>query len=156
PARCSPCASPSSSTGWPASARTFYAPAASDPPAVPETPHPGPIGVVVSVLTVLTAFRAHRATAVAASAVLALAAGGSASSKAGSADVADAQDDALKGATFIVSSKDFTESILLGKITGLVLSAHGATITDKTNIKGSVNTREALTSGQVDMYWEYT
>lgn len=62
----------------------------------------------------------------------------------------------LAGATFTVSSKDFTESILLGKITAEVLKAHGATITDKTNIKGSVNTREALTSGQIDMYWEYT
>lgn len=62
----------------------------------------------------------------------------------------------LKGASFTVSSKDFTESILLGKITEDLLKAHGATVTDKTNIKGSVNTRTALTSGQVDMYWEYT
>lgn len=62
----------------------------------------------------------------------------------------------LKGASFTVSSKDFTESILLGKITEQLLQAHGATVTDKTNIKGSVNTRTALTSGQIDMYWEYT
>jgi osmoprotectant transport system substrate-binding protein len=65
-------------------------------------------------------------------------------------------DKALSGATFVVSSKDFTESILLGKITADVLAAHGATITDKTNIKGSANTRTALTSGDIDMYWEYT
>jgi len=85
--------------------------------------------------------------------------GGSTASKAsaggGEATVA-AADATLKGATFTVSSKDFTESILLGKITEAVLSAHGATVVDKTNIKGSVNTREALTSGQIDMYWEYT
>ncbi len=62
----------------------------------------------------------------------------------------------LKGASFTVSSKDFTESILLGKITEQLLAAHGATITDKTNIKGSVNTRDALVNGQIDMYWEYT
>ena len=92
------------------------------------------------------------------SVTLALSACGSGTSKASSGGgvATNATDTALKGATFTVSSKDFTESILLGKITGAVLSAHGATIVDKTNIKGSVNTREALTSGQVDMYWEYT
>lgn len=71
-------------------------------------------------------------------------------------DTASSSDQALEGASFVVSSKDFTESILLGKITAAVLSAHGAEITDKTNIKGSVNTRSALTSSEVDMYWEYT
>jgi len=92
--------------------------------------------------------------AVASTVGLGLAACGGASSttSAGSSGL----DTSLKGATFTVSSKDFTESILLGKITEAVLEAHGATVTDKTNIKGSVNTREALTSGQVDMYWEYT
>lgn len=69
---------------------------------------------------------------------------------------ATSTDQSLEGATFVVSSKDFTESILLGKITETVLAAHGAQITDKTNIKGSSNVREALTSGDVDMYWEYT
>jgi osmoprotectant transport system substrate-binding protein len=94
------------------------------------------------------------AVAVASTVGLGLAACGGASSatSAGSSGL----DTSLKGATFTVSSKDFTESILLGKITEAVLEAHGATVTDKTNIKGSVNTREALTSGQVDMYWEYT
>lgn len=62
----------------------------------------------------------------------------------------------LKGASFTVSSKDFTESVLLGKITRYLLEAHGATVNDKTKIQGSVNTRTALTSKQVDMYWEYT
>ncbi len=73
----------------------------------------------------------------------------------GSASAA-ASDQKLAGASVTVSSKDFTESILLGKITGDVLAAHGAKITDKTNIKGSVNTRTALTSGDIGMYWEYT
>jgi osmoprotectant transport system substrate-binding protein len=91
--------------------------------------------------------------ALASATALTLAACSSSASGSGSAK---AVDDKLKGASFTVSSKDFTESILLGKITGLVLGAHGATITDKTNIKGSVNTRTALTSGQVDMYWDYT
>ncbi|TMR32181.1 glycine betaine ABC transporter substrate-binding protein [Actinomadura geliboluensis] len=62
----------------------------------------------------------------------------------------------LKGATFTVGSKDFSESIVLGKITIALLRAHGATVNDKTNIKGSTNTRTALTSKNIDMYWEYT
>jgi osmoprotectant transport system substrate-binding protein len=62
----------------------------------------------------------------------------------------------LKGATFTIGSKDFTESIVLGQITLDLLKAHGATVKDKTNIKGSVTTRQALTSGDIDMYWDYT
>jgi osmoprotectant transport system substrate-binding protein len=62
----------------------------------------------------------------------------------------------LKGATFTVGSKDFSESIVLGEITIDLLRAHGATVTDKTNIKGSTNTRTALLSKNIDMYWEYT
>lgn len=64
--------------------------------------------------------------------------------------------DELKGATFTVGSKDFTESIVLSQITMKMLKAHGADVEDKTNIKGSVTTRQALTSGDIDMYWEYT
>ncbi|WP_248961147.1 glycine betaine ABC transporter substrate-binding protein [Sphaerisporangium perillae] len=62
----------------------------------------------------------------------------------------------LKDAKFIVGSKDFSESIILGQITMEMLRAHGAEVVDKTNIKGSTNTRTALTSSQIDMYWEYT
>lgn len=62
----------------------------------------------------------------------------------------------LKGATFTVGSKDFSESIILGQITMDLLRAHGANVKDKTNIKGSTNTRTALTSDNIDMYWEYT
>jgi osmoprotectant transport system substrate-binding protein len=79
--------------------------------------------------------------------------GGGASSAAGGSGTGA---DALKGASFNIGSKDFTESILLGKITEEVLKGHGAKVSDKTNIKGSVATRTALTSGDIDMYWEYT
>ncbi|MEY9966839.1 osmoprotectant transport system substrate-binding protein [Streptacidiphilus sp. MAP12-16] len=65
-------------------------------------------------------------------------------------------DDSLKGQTLVVSSKDFSESIVLGEITKFALEAAGAKVTDKTNIKGSANTRAALVSKNVDMYWEYT
>jgi osmoprotectant transport system substrate-binding protein len=76
--------------------------------------------------------------------------GASASGTSGSAG------DELKGATFTVGSKDFTESVVLGQITMDLLAAHGASVVDKTNIKGSVTTRKALTSGDVSMYWDYT
>ncbi|WUC16015.1 glycine betaine ABC transporter substrate-binding protein [Streptomyces sp. NBC_00564] len=62
----------------------------------------------------------------------------------------------LDGAPLTVGSKDFTENIVLGQITMKVLQAHGAEVEDKTNIKGSVTTRQALTSGDIDLYWEYT
>ncbi|ANW22677.1 glycine betaine ABC transporter substrate-binding protein (plasmid) [Streptomyces clavuligerus] len=65
-------------------------------------------------------------------------------------------DAALTGRTLTVSSKDFTESIVLGQITKLALQAAGAKVKDKTNIKGSANTRAALTSKEVDLYWDYT
>jgi osmoprotectant transport system substrate-binding protein len=66
------------------------------------------------------------------------------------------QIDDLKGATFKVGSKDFDEQLVLGQIALLTLKASGAKVVDKTNIQGTVNTRRALKSGDIDMYWEYT
>jgi osmoprotectant transport system substrate-binding protein len=62
----------------------------------------------------------------------------------------------LKGASIRVGSKEFTEQLVLGQMTLQLLRAHGANVTDKTNIQGSTNTRNALTSGLVDLYWDYT
>ncbi|MEO6880989.1 MAG: glycine betaine ABC transporter substrate-binding protein [Mycobacteriaceae bacterium] len=62
----------------------------------------------------------------------------------------------LKGVSLTVGSKDFTESITLGYIAELALSAAGANIRDLTNIQGSNSARVALTSGQIDMYFDYT
>jgi osmoprotectant transport system substrate-binding protein len=99
------------------------------------------------------ALRAATAGAAALAAVAALTACGSSTS--GQAAQGSLGQE-LKGAHFTVGSKDFSESIILGQITMQLLTAHGATVTDKTNIKGSTNTRTALTSGDIDMYWEYT
>jgi osmoprotectant transport system substrate-binding protein len=66
------------------------------------------------------------------------------------------KDDALAGQSIVVGSKDFTENIVFGHITMLALKAAGANVTDQTNIKGSVNVRKALLSGDVNVYWEYT
>ena len=62
----------------------------------------------------------------------------------------------LKGVSLRVGSKEFTEQLVLGQLTIDLLRAHGATVTDKTDIQGSTNTRDALTSGRLDLYWDYT
>lgn len=62
----------------------------------------------------------------------------------------------LAGATVIVGSKEFTESILLGKITSMALERAGAKVTDKTGISGSATVRAALLSKEIDLYWDYT
>lgn len=62
----------------------------------------------------------------------------------------------LKGVSLTVGSKDFTESITLGYIAELALSAAGVDVRDLTNIQGSNSARVALTSGQIDMYFDYT
>ena len=62
----------------------------------------------------------------------------------------------LSGATFTVGSKEFTEQLILGQITIQVLENAGATVEDQTGLVGSTVVREALTGGDIDMYWEYT
>lgn len=62
----------------------------------------------------------------------------------------------LSGAELTVGSKEFTEQLILGQITIQALEAAGATVDDQTGLVGSDIAREALTSGEIDMYWEYT
>jgi len=64
--------------------------------------------------------------------------------------------DSVSGAAITVSSKEFDEQLLLGQIAIVALRAAGAEPVDKTNITGSANVRQALTTGEVDLYWEYT
>jgi osmoprotectant transport system substrate-binding protein len=64
--------------------------------------------------------------------------------------------DKLSGVDLKVGSKEFTEQLVLGQIAVAALEAAGAKVTDKTNISGTVATRKALTTGGIDMYWEYT
>jgi len=64
--------------------------------------------------------------------------------------------DELSGASLSVGSKEFTESIVLAQITLQALQNAGAEVEDKTGISGSATVREALESGEIDMYWEYT
>jgi osmoprotectant transport system substrate-binding protein len=63
---------------------------------------------------------------------------------------------ALDGVSLTVSGKEFTEQLILGQILVKALENAGADVNDQTAIFGSENTRTALESGDVDMYWEYT
>src|SRR5215218_10741947 len=62
----------------------------------------------------------------------------------------------LSDANITVGSKEFTEQLILGQITIQVRENAGATVEDQTRLAGSVAARKALTSGQIDTYWEYT
>ena len=66
-----------------------------------------------------------------------------------------ARDVDLTGAHFAVGSKEFTEQVILGKIMIHALRAAGADTTDHTGLSGSTLARNALQSGEIDMYWEY-
>jgi len=94
--------------------------------------------------------KSHKVVAIAAA--IALAVVGSAATTSS----AQAAGKSLKGVSVIVGSKDFTESIVLSKIVKQFILANGGKVVDKTNIKGSSTTREAMVSGDINMYWEYT
>lgn len=67
-----------------------------------------------------------------------------------------AEGNSLKGVTLTVGSKEFTEQLVLCQVTALALRSAGATVKEKCGLQGSNTTRAALTSGSIDMYWEYT
>jgi osmoprotectant transport system substrate-binding protein len=64
--------------------------------------------------------------------------------------------ESLEGVEITVGSKNFTEQLILGKMAGILLEVAGAEVVDKTNLAGSVATRQAQLSGDVEMAWEYT
>ena len=94
--------------------------------------------------------KSRKLAAVAAALSLAVVATGATASQ------ANAAGKSLAGVNVIVGSKDFTESIVLSKIVKQFILANGGKVTDKTNIKGSQTTREALLKGAINFYWEYT
>jgi osmoprotectant transport system substrate-binding protein len=61
----------------------------------------------------------------------------------------------LEGVSITVGSKDFTENILLGEMMVQALEANGADVTNQVNIGGTEVARDALTSGEIDVYPEY-
>jgi osmoprotectant transport system substrate-binding protein len=65
-------------------------------------------------------------------------------------------DGGLAGASLTVGSKEFNEQLLLGQLAIIALEDAGADVDDQTGIVGTENVRTALTSGEIDLYWEYT
>jgi len=59
------------------------------------------------------------------------------------------------GAQLSIGSKDFAEEQLMAQMTADVLDAHGFKITDTFSAADKA-IGEALTGGQIDMYWQYT
>jgi osmoprotectant transport system substrate-binding protein len=62
----------------------------------------------------------------------------------------------LSGLEIAIGSKEFTEQKILGQIAIQALEAAGATVTDRTGLAGTDAARRALTSENIDAYWEYT
>ncbi|WIB60125.1 glycine betaine ABC transporter substrate-binding protein [Curtobacterium sp. MCLR17_007] len=65
-------------------------------------------------------------------------------------------DDLPEGAHITVTSKNFTEQLVLGKIGVLAAKAAGFDVTDETNVPGSVAVRQLMTGHDADMTYEYT
>jgi osmoprotectant transport system substrate-binding protein len=63
---------------------------------------------------------------------------------------------ALEGVKITVSSKEYTEQVIMGYILEYTLAAAGAEVRDLTGIVGSRSTREAQLRGQVDVAYEFT
>lgn len=55
-----------------------------------------------------------------------------------------------------VGSKEFTEQLILAKVTQLVLEDAGFKVNDKCGLGGTMICRNALLNGGIDVYWEYT
>ncbi|MFE7269780.1 glycine betaine ABC transporter substrate-binding protein [Streptomyces sp. NPDC057623] len=62
----------------------------------------------------------------------------------------------LRGAELTVTSKSFTEQLILGAIMGIAFEAAGAEVLDRTGIQGSIGSREAVRKGDADAGYEYT
>ncbi|WP_443075275.1 glycine betaine ABC transporter substrate-binding protein [Streptomyces sp. NBC_01483] len=62
----------------------------------------------------------------------------------------------LKGAHLTVTSKEFTEQLILGAIMGIAFQAAGADVLDRTGIQGSIGAREAVKNKDADGMYEYT
>ena len=61
----------------------------------------------------------------------------------------------LDGVSVTVGSKNFTENILLGEMLAQALASQGADVTNNTNLGATVVNRNALLSGDIDVYPDY-
>ena len=62
----------------------------------------------------------------------------------------------LNGLSIAVGSKNFSEQLLLGKMSVILLKSAGADVKDYSNIPGSASARQAELTGDVGLQWEYT
>lgn len=62
----------------------------------------------------------------------------------------------LSGTDVAVGGKEFTEQLILCEVTAAALESAGATVKRTCGLSGSATVRSALTSGDIDMYWEYS
>ena len=62
----------------------------------------------------------------------------------------------LTDVAFTVGSKEYDEQLVLSQIAIVALEAAGAKVKDQTGLQGTGTVRKALTSEQIDLYWEYT
>ncbi len=88
-------------------------------------------------------------------AALALAAGLAACGSDDGGGSASTSGDALDGVSLTIGSKDFTENILLGEMLAQAAEAAGASVDNQVNLGGTSVNRDALMSGDIDVYPEY-
>ncbi|MEX2533408.1 MAG: glycine betaine ABC transporter substrate-binding protein, partial [Nitriliruptoraceae bacterium] len=63
--------------------------------------------------------------------------------------------DSADDTAIAVGSKDFTENILLGQMLVVALEEQGIPVDDRTILGGTAVNRDALESGDIDVYPEY-
>ena|SRR6476661_203978 len=62
----------------------------------------------------------------------------------------------LQGQSYTVGGKDFDEQLVLCEVAVAALESVNAKVTDRCDVGGTDATRQALLSGDIGMYWEYT
>lgn len=67
-----------------------------------------------------------------------------------------AEDVDLEGLEVTVGGKEFTAQLILCEMAAQTLESAGATVDRQCGMTGSDTVRSALTSGEIDLYWEFT
>ncbi len=68
----------------------------------------------------------------------------------------EADEDEAVDMEIVVGSKEYTEQLILGQIAIHALEYNGIPTVDETGLGGTSMVRDALETGDVDLYWEYT
>jgi len=65
-------------------------------------------------------------------------------------------EDEREGPTIGIGSKAWTEQLILGNLLVELLESHGYPVDDRTGLGETPVLRNAMESGEIDLYWEYT